>query len=89
MFGYFPSYTIGNLYAAAFYRKASSDIEGLDDDIGKGDFDRLLEWLRENIHSQGYLYTAKELGERVLGEPLTHEPFIDYIRSKYSSLYEI
>jgi carboxypeptidase Taq len=89
MFGYFPSYTIGNLYAAAFYRKASADLEDLEGDIGKGKFDRLLGWLHEHIHSQGYLYTAKELGERVLGEQLTHEPFIDYIRAKYSGLYDI
>jgi carboxypeptidase Taq len=89
MFGYFPSYTIGNLYAAAFYRKAAADLDGLEDDIRSGDFTRLLSWLREHVHSQGYLYNAKELGEKVLGEPLTHEPFIAYIRSKYSELYEI
>jgi carboxypeptidase Taq len=89
MFGYFPSYTIGNLYAAAFYRKANADLGGLEDDIRSGNFTRLLDWLHEHVHSQGYLYTAKELGERVLGEPLTHEPFIAYIRAKYSELYEI
>ena len=89
MFGYFPSYTIGNLYAAAFYRKAQAELEGLEDDIRKGQFAPLLGWLRENVHSQGYLYTARALGERVLGAPLTHEPFIDYIRTKYSALYDL
>jgi carboxypeptidase Taq len=89
MFGYFPSYTIGNLYAAAFFRKASDALGGLDDDIRGGEFTRLLGWLRSEIHSQGYLHTAKELGERVLGEQLTHEPFIHHIRTKYSELYDI
>ena len=89
MFGYFPSYTIGNLYAAAYFSKARAALGDLDDEIRNGDFTRLLAWLREQVHSQGYLHTAKELGERVLAEPLTHAPFIDYIRTKYSELYDI
>jgi carboxypeptidase Taq len=89
MFGYFPSYTIGNLYAAAFFQKAKNSLDGLDEEIRNGDFARLLQWLRAEVHSQGYLFTAKELGERVLGEPLTHAPFIQYIRTKYSEIYDI
>jgi carboxypeptidase Taq len=89
MFGYFPSYTIGNLYAAAFFEKACADLGGLNDDIRAGRFERLLEWLRREVHAMGYLYTAKDLGERVLGEPLTHAPFIAHIRSKYSEIYDI
>lgn len=89
MFGYFPSYTIGNLYAAAFFQKACETLGGLNDEIRHGEFSRLLQWLRDEIHSHGYLYTAKELGERVLGEPLTHAPFIHHIRTKYSELYDI
>lgn len=89
MIGYFPSYTIGNLYSAAFYGKASEALPGLEDEIRQGNFAPLLGWLRENVHSQGYLHTAKDLGEKVLGEPLTHEPFIDYIRTKYSGIYDL
>lgn len=89
MFGYFPSYTIGNLYAAAFYRKLRADVGDLDDDIRAGEFGKILDWLRTNVHAHGYLLNARDLGERVLGEPLTHEPFIDYIRTKYSELYDL
>jgi carboxypeptidase Taq len=89
MFGYFPSYTIGNLYAAAFFEKAGDALADLSHDVRTGDFTRLLAWLRDEIHSQGYLYTAKELGERVLGEPLTHAPFIRHLRTKYSEIYDI
>lgn len=89
MFGYFPSYTIGNLYAAAFYEKACDALGPLDQDIRKGEFGALLSWLRDEIHAYGYLYTAKDLGERVLGKPLTHDPFMDYIRAKYAEIYDI
>ncbi|MEA2477740.1 MAG: carboxypeptidase Taq, partial [Actinomycetota bacterium] len=56
-FGYFPTYTLGTLYAAAFFDKASADLGGLEEDLKNLDGSRLLGWLRENIHSQGYLYT--------------------------------
>ena len=85
--GYFPTYTIGTLYAAAFFKKAEEDLEGLDEDLAKGECSRLLEWLRENIHSQGYMYPAKELAKRVLGTELSAEPFLDYLRTKYTALY--
>ncbi|MFN2595308.1 MAG: carboxypeptidase M32, partial [Actinomycetota bacterium] len=88
-FGYFPTYTLGTLYAAAFFDKASADLGGLEDDLKNLHGSRLLGWLRENIHSQGYLHTTKDLGERVLGEPLTVSPFIDYLKTKYGDLYDI
>lgn len=85
--GYFPTYTLGTLYAAAFFATAEEDLDGLDDDLTKGECGRLLQWLRDNIHSKGYLYPAKELGEQVLGGELTVEPFLKHLQAKYSQLY--
>lgn len=88
-FGYFPTYTLGTLYAAAFYDKMLAELGPVDDDLRKGDCSAVLRWLRENIHSRGYLYPAKELARRVLGTDLTPEPFLEHIRSKYSEIYSL
>lgn len=85
--GYFPTYTLGTLYAAAFFAKAEDDLDGLDDDLSKGECGRLLQWLRDNVHSKAYLYSAKDLGEQVLGGELTVEPFLKHLQAKYSELY--
>ncbi len=87
--GYFPTYTLGNLYSAAFFAKASEDLGGLSEDLRAGDGSRLLGWLREKIHSQGYLYDSKELAKRILGEPVGAKPLLDYLRKKYGELYEL
>jgi carboxypeptidase Taq len=87
-FGYFPTYTIGTLYAAAFYVRAKEDLEDLETDIRVGDTARLLGWLRDKIHSQAFLKPAKEIGEEVIGGPLTPKPFVDHLREKYSAIYD-
>jgi carboxypeptidase Taq len=87
--GYFPTYTLGTLNAAAFYKKANEELGDLSDEFRRGETSRLLEWLRENIHKHGYRYEAKELTQKILGHPLSPEPFLDYIKSKYGELYGV
>jgi len=89
IFGYFPTYALGNLYAAQFWGKAQADLPGITDDFSKGRFDRLLEWLKVNIHDQGFKYYSPELCELVTGEPLSHKPFLDYLYEKYTDIYGI
>ncbi len=60
-FGYFPSYALGNLYAAQFWETAKRQIPGLETSISKGDTGVLLQWLRTNVHRHGKRYTAEEL----------------------------
>ena len=88
-FGYFPTYALGNLYAAQFWTKAQKDLPGLTDDFALGKFDRLLVWLRDNIHSRGATYFGAELCERVTGSPLSHKPLLDYLYDKYTDIYGI
>ena len=85
--GYFPTYTLGNLYAAAFYAKAREDLPGLDEDLRAGDGSRLLAWLRAKVHVHAYLRPAKEIGEEIIGGPLTARPLLDYLGQKFRALY--
>lgn len=87
-FGYFPTYTLGNLYAAQFYKQANKDIPNLVEQIENGNFSILLDWLRKNIHQKGKLLRADELVKDVTGKPLDENIFIKYLRDKYKSLYQ-
>ncbi len=85
--GYFPTYTLGNLYAAQFMEQARQDVGDLDVDFRRGEFGRLKGWLNENIHRQGQRYRPAELCRRVTGQPLSHGPLLEYLRRKYAPLY--
>lgn len=87
--GYFPTYSLGTVYAAAFYDKAMEELGDQSENFRRGDTSALLGWLRKNIHQEAYRYPAKELAERVIGGPLSAQPLLDYLRSKYSALYDV
>ena len=88
-FGYFPTYTIGNLYSVLLWERIRSDLPDVEDQIEDGEFAPLLGWLRERVHRQGYFYEGAELIERVAGSGLVHEPFMAYLWGKYGPLYGI
>lgn len=85
--GYFPTYSLGNLYAAQLFYKMNKDIPDLKNEIILGNFENILAWLRKNIHIHGKLYSAKELIEKVTGESLSSKYFTDYITDKYKDIY--
>jgi len=85
--GYFPTYSLGNLYAAQFFAKADEDLGGLEAMFARGEFLPLKNWLTEKIHAQGKRYRANELVEIVTGKPLSHEPMMKYLKEKYGPLY--
>ncbi|MCH8241442.1 MAG: carboxypeptidase M32, partial [Planctomycetes bacterium] len=87
IFGYFPTYALGNLYAAQFFEQARKDISDLDDHIAANDHKPLLTWLREHIHGHGQRFRAGELVQRVTGKPLSIEPFMNYVEKKFSAVY--
>jgi carboxypeptidase Taq len=87
LFGYFPTYSLGNLYAGQFFAKASADLGDLNAAFRRGEFAPLLDWLRKHIHQQGQRYTAAELAERVTGRPLSHADWMAQINEKYGNLY--
>jgi carboxypeptidase Taq len=87
--GYFPTYTLGNLYAAQFYERARADLGELDEMLGEGNFAPLLQWLSKHIHSQGKRYRAHELAEQVTGKPLSAEPLLRHLRSRAAEVYGV
>jgi carboxypeptidase Taq len=87
--GYFPTYTLGNLFAAQFMDQARSDLKDLDDGFKQGQFAALKKWLNEKIHHYGHQYSAGELCQRITGKPLSHKPLLAYLRGKYAPLYGI
>jgi carboxypeptidase Taq len=88
-FGYFPTYSLGNLYAAQFFEKAQEDLGNLSDMFRRGEFVPLRDWLRTNIHSQGRRYPAAELACRVTGKSLSHDPLMRHLRGKFEPLYDL
>jgi carboxypeptidase Taq len=87
--GYFPTYTLGNLYAAQFMEQARHDLPHLDDDFRAGRFQGLKGWLNEKIHSVGQRYRSGELCRCVTGRALSHQPLMAYLHRKYGSLYQL
>ncbi|HZZ44299.1 MAG TPA: carboxypeptidase M32 [Tepidisphaeraceae bacterium] len=87
--GYFPTYTLGNLYAAQFFEQAKKDVGNLDGQFARGEFAGLLGWLREKIHSQGKKYRATELVNRVTGKPLSAEALMRHLKKKAGELYGV
>ena len=86
LIGYFPTYTLGNLYAAQFFHRAKSDLVDLDSFMSQGEFQPLLKWLRANIHSYGSTYLPWKLVTKVTGEDPDPRFLIDYLNGKYGNL---
>lgn len=87
--GAFQGYTLGNILGAQFFAAARTAHPTIPYEIGQGEFATLHGWLRENIYRPGSKFTASELIQRVAGGPLSIEPYIAYLRSKYGELYKL
>ncbi|MEE9212777.1 MAG: carboxypeptidase M32, partial [Phycisphaeraceae bacterium] len=85
--GYFPTYTLGNLYAAQFFEKALDQMPDLDDQFAAGRFTALRRWLNDNIHAHAKRYRAADLCEHVTGKPLSPDPLIRHLEGKLRPLY--
>jgi carboxypeptidase Taq len=88
-FGYFPTYTLGNLYAAQIFFYVKQKIPSILQEISQGNFANLLAYLRQNIHKFGSIYYPQKLIKRVTGEFLDPKYFIDYLKKKFYPLYQI
>jgi carboxypeptidase Taq len=83
LFGYFPTYTLGNLVSSIISSKIRKDIPEYEDFIQRGNFEPVREWLRLKIHQYGSAYAPKVLLEKSLGEGYNPDYFINYIENKY------
>ncbi len=87
--GYFPTYTLGNLYAAQFFSVFANTFPNWQEKVAQGDLAFIKEWLHQNIHQHGRRYTPQELCKRISGKELSEKPFIEYLVKKYKALYDI
>jgi carboxypeptidase Taq len=83
LFGYFPTYTLGNLVSAIIASKMRKDLEDYEKDIKRGDFQPIREWLRLKIHQHGSSYAPKVLLKNTLNEGYNPDYFVTYIETKY------
>ena len=85
--GYFPTYALGNLYAAQFFAQAQCELGDLDESLARGDFRPLRDWLRAKIHAHGQRWSAAELVGRVTGTHLSAACLVKHLRAKMGPLY--
>jgi carboxypeptidase Taq len=83
LFGYFATYTLGNVIAAQLWERFAAVHPSRDADIGRGEFSALLAWLRAELHQHGRTFDPQELVERVTGSRVDPEPYLRYLESKY------
>lgn len=84
LIGYFPVYALANIASAQFMKTAKNEIPDLSQRIASGDLKTLGNWLREKIYQHGQIYTPDEILQRVTGESLNPQYFIEYLKSRYS-----
>ncbi|SMX35222.1 carboxypeptidase M32 [Actibacterium lipolyticum] len=89
LFGYFPTYTLGNVYAGCLNLAMRSAVPGLDDDLARGHTEAATGWLQEHVQRHGGLYEPKEVIERACGFEPNEGPLLDYLDAKFGALYGV
>ncbi|MFT7484894.1 MAG: carboxypeptidase Taq, partial [Candidatus Paceibacteria bacterium] len=89
LMGYFPTYCLGNLYAAQLWETIEVQLPDLSTSIENGDFGSLRNWLNEKIHVHGRRYSAAELCEKATGKPLSADPMMSYLEGKLRPIYGV
>ena len=88
-FGYFPTYTLGNLYSVQFFEQATLELPQLEEEMRAGHLLPLRRWLEQKIHRWGRMFTPDHLARRVTGSGVNPEPFLRYLETKYAELYRL
>lgn len=88
-FGYFPTYSLGNLYAAQIYATLRRELPDFDERLARGNPSFILRWLQEHMYVHGAIYLPEELIERVTGEPPNPEHWVRYLTAKAEATYEL
>ncbi|OGO19518.1 MAG: hypothetical protein A2Z14_08315 [Chloroflexi bacterium RBG_16_48_8] len=87
LMGYFPSYLLGSIFAVQLWYKLLQDLPQTEKDMSAGKFSSITQWLGDHIHTHGGKFTLLEMAERAVGEPLSSEPFMDYLKDKFGEIY--
>ncbi len=86
-FGYFPDYLLGSIFAAQLLEAMEQDLPDLWDQVERGEYEAILAWKREHIHRHGRKFTLAEISERATGTPLRWEPYMAYLKDRFSAIY--
>lgn len=89
LFGYFPTYSLGNIYAGELVAKLRGDIPDLDDHVANGDMSKFIGWMNEKIHHQARRHMPADLIENAVGHKPTSAPLITYLEQKFTDLYDL
>ncbi|WP_026757414.1 carboxypeptidase M32 [Sediminimonas qiaohouensis] len=87
LFGYFPTYALGNVYAGGLHKAMRAALPDLDADLAEGSLDRATGWLRESVQRHGGLYEPRDVIETAVGKPISEAPLLDYLEEKFGLLY--
>lgn len=87
LFGYFPTYALGNVLAGGLNAAMRAAVPDLDDALARGDAGPGVEWLRENVQRHGGLLPPRRLIEDATGGPISPEPLLDYLEEKFGRIY--
>ena len=87
LFGYFPTYALGNVYAGCLHDSLRQAVPDLDTSLAQGDASPAVEWLRENIQRHGGALPPRQLMENATGQPITPEPLLTYLETKFGEIY--
>jgi carboxypeptidase Taq len=85
-FGYFPTYSLGNIISVQIWEKVLSEIPDLPEQFEQGEFGQLHEWLRDRLYDLGRKFTPQETLERVVGGPIDAAPYVRYLKDKLGAL---
>jgi len=88
-FGYFPTYAIGTIYASQLFRQFRKEHPTANNEISRGDFTNILQWLSNHVYQYGSLMTADEIIQKTCGEGLNSKIFVGYLKEKYYPLYGV
>ena len=88
-FGYFPTYALGNLYAAQFFSTFEKAHPDWQERVSKGQLGFIKDWLKENLHQYGRQYTPHEIVKRISGRALEATPYVTYLQNKYKKIYHL
>ena len=89
LYGYFPSYALGNIYDGQILAAIAKDLPNWREEVAKGNLYNVNLWLKENIHDKGALYNPEELIKLATGTNTDSTPFIKYLYEKYNAIYEL
>jgi carboxypeptidase Taq len=88
-FGYFPSYALGTIYAFQLFNVLKNKFPEISEDMKNGDYSKIKDWLKENVHIHGKKFLAEELIKKICGKGLDVDSYLDYLDKKYSEIYNL